>query len=113
MPEKPTPEAVAQELSRNEQERLVSLIHELVGQVRKPGLDELVRLLGSDKFDDLTEDQITNIGNYHAITISEEKFFNKAFSTSKEAASILRIARHLSRDTVLEDLQRLQESLKE
>lgn len=111
MSEKPTPETVTHQVSRNEQERLMEQFNELGIQLKEPGMHELVRLLESNSFDSLTEKQITEVGNYHAITIGEKRFFDKAFSTSKEAADILRIAQRVGREPILQELKTVQEDL--
>ena len=95
---------------------------EVVSQVRKlsmrvfvPGLEELVRLIGSDKFDGLSEARIGMIGDYHPIEIGGERFFGRAFSASKEAAAILRLAKGQDlpgRKAILAELRSLLAALK-
>jgi len=72
-----------------------------------PSLAEAIRLLESDHFAQLTEEQIRAVGQYRAIEIDSEVFFEKAFTPGKEVAASLGFARMLGRSVVLEDLQRL------
>lgn len=72
-----------------------------------PSLAEAIRLLESDQFEQLTDEQIRDIGQYRAIEIDSEVFFEKAFTPGKEVAASLGFARMLGRSVVLEDLQRL------
>jgi hypothetical protein len=72
-----------------------------------PSLAEAIRLLESDQFTQLTEEQIRAVGQYRAIEINSEVFFEKAFTPGKEVAASLGFARMLGRSVVLEDLQRL------
>ena len=72
--------------------------------LRQPSLQELVRLLTSDRFVFIFEGQIAAVGNYHAIEIEGETFFGKPFSTGKEVASVLRIAWRMGQDKVRQEL---------
>jgi len=56
-------------------------------------VDEAIRLLESDQFEKLTDQHVHCIAEYGAITIDDESFFNKAFSTGKEVAACLACAR--------------------
>jgi hypothetical protein len=76
-----------------------------------PALEEAIRLLCSEKFRELTGEQIRAVGEYRSIEIGDQVFFEKAFSPGKEAAASLGFARHLGRRPVLEDLLRLRATL--
>ncbi len=91
-----------------------SLLQELHGFARTaclPSLCEAIRLLESDKFCELTGRDIQDVANYRSIEIGDEWFFRKAFTPGKEAAASLAFAQQLGPDVVLDDLQRLRESL--
>jgi hypothetical protein len=68
-------------------------------------------LLESDKFCELTGSDIREVANYRGIEIGDECFFHKAFTPGKEAAASLAFAQQLGPELVLDDLQRLRESL--
>ena len=76
-----------------------------------PALTESIRLIESEKFDQLTDRHIREVAEYRAIELEEEWFFERAFSTGKEAAASLAFAQMLGREVVLDDLQRLHTSL--
>ena len=76
-----------------------------------PALEEAIRLLRSERFRELTSEQIRAVGEYRSIEIGDESFFDKAFSPGKEAAASLGYARCLGRRPVLEDLLRLRATL--
>lgn len=72
-----------------------------------PSLAEAIRLLESDRFPELTEEQIRSVAEYQAIELGSDCYFEKAFTPGKEAAASLGFARLLGREVVLEDLHRL------
>ena len=74
-------------------------------------VDEAIRLLESDQFEKLTDRQVRCIAEYGAITIDDESFFDKAFSTGKEVAACLACARDVGSSVVLEDLASLRATL--
>ena len=74
-------------------------------------VDEAIRLLESDQFEKLTDQHVHCIAEYGAITIDDESFFNKAFSTGKEVAACLACARDVGSSVVLEDLASLRATL--
>lgn len=74
-------------------------------------VEELIRLLQSDAFSELRCEHIRTVGEYGAIELGGERFFERAFSTGKEAASSLALAHHLGPDAVLGDLLALRASL--
>jgi hypothetical protein len=77
-----------------------------------PSLTEAIRLLRSEKFRELTGEHIHAVGEYRAIELSGETFFERAFSSGKEAAATLGYAHFLGRDAVLDDLLRLLATLR-
>jgi hypothetical protein len=74
-------------------------------------LSEAIRLLESDCFDDLTAEQIWEVGEYRPIQLGDRCFFEKAWSRGKEVAAALGLAQHLGPEAVREDLVRLLETL--
>lgn len=68
---------------------------------------QLIRLLRSDKFHELTPDHIRTVGEYRSIELDGEPFFDRAFSSGKEAAGSLGFAKLMGRSIVLDDLIRL------
>ena len=86
-------------------------LHGMERNLNRRSVDELIRLLKSDRFEHVTNEQIRTIGEYGAIEVSGESFFARAFSTGKEAASSLALARELGVRCVLGDLQALRASM--
>lgn len=75
-------------------------------------LEEAIRLLRSEKFDALTHEHVRAVAEYGSIEIGNEAFFERAFSAGKEAAASLGYALHQGRRVVLDDLLRLQSTLR-
>jgi hypothetical protein len=92
-------------------DQLRSQLHELARNLTETSLAQVIRLLESEKFSQLTCEQIRTVGEYGAIEIGGERFFDCAFSSGKEAAGSLGFARFIGRDLVLDDLARLRASL--
>ena len=92
-------------------ESMLRELHRLARSARLPSLCEAIRLLESDKFSELTEPQIHEVASYRPIELGDEWFFRGPFTPGKEAAASLAFARYLGREVVLDDLQRLRESL--
>ncbi len=88
-------------------DRMLAELHELERRLTIASIAEAIRLLKSEKFHQLTSEQIRSIGNYQPIRIEDEWFFDKAFSTGKEVAASLAYAGYVGREVVLEDLVRL------
>ena len=86
---------------RNELRSFQSLLTEAA-------LTESLRLLESPRFEDLTEQHVREVGEYRPIEIGGERFFERAWSRSKEAAATLGFALLLGADAVIEGLRQLQ-----
>ena len=80
------------------------LLHSRMKDLRQPALQELIRLISSERFVFLSEEQIHEVGDYHPIKVEGEVFFNKPLSTGKEVATVLRIAWRLGRHAVRREL---------
>jgi hypothetical protein len=82
-------------------------------QLRLTGaaVEELIRLVRSSHFRDLTPQQIRSVGEYESIEIDGERYFERAFSPGKETSSSLALAQMIGRDEALEDLVDLRASL--
>ena len=77
----------------------------------EPALTEALRLLESPRFESLTERHVREVAEYRAIELAGERFFERAWSRSKEAAAALGFARLLGSDVVREDLLALAATL--
>ena len=86
---------------RNELRSFQSLLTEAA-------LAESLRLLESPHFEDLTEQHVREVGEYRPIEIGGERFFERAWSRSKEAAATLGFALLLGADTVRDGLRQLE-----
>ncbi len=90
---------------------MLAELHGIERSLNRRSVDELIRLLESDQFEQITRDQIRTVGEYRAIEVAGEPFFHRAFSTGKEVASSLAIARELGARRVLHDLLALRASM--
>jgi len=74
-------------------------------------LAETLRLLESPLAEKLTEQHVREVGEYRPIELSGERFFERAWSRSKEVAATLGFALLLGSDAVREDLLQLAATL--
>ena len=86
-------------------------LHGVERQLNPRSVDELIRVLRSEHFDALTSSHIRTVGEYGAIDLAGERFFARAFSTGKEVAFSLALARELGASPVLRDLLTLRASM--
>ena len=86
-------------------------LRQLQRDLTEAALAEALRLLESPRFEQLTEQQVREVAEYRAIEIAGERFFQPAFSRSKEAGAMLGFARLLGADNVRDDLTRLRGSI--
>ena len=86
-------------------------LHGLERSLNPRSVDELIRVLRFEGFETLTNEQIRAVGEYGAIELEGESFFARAFSTGKEVASSLVLARELGVRRVLSDLVALRASM--
>ncbi len=90
--------------------RLVGLLHELEKRLSLAAVEELIRLISSPDFFALTPRQVRSVGDYDCIEIEGARYFERAFSPGKEAASALVLAQLIGPSPVLDDLRRLHAS---
>ena len=100
-------ELVTDELSQQLRDELRSFQSLLT----EPSLAEALRLLESPSVEELTEQHVREVAEYRPIELAGERFFERAWSRSKEVAAMLGFALLLGTDTVREDLLRLAGSL--
>jgi hypothetical protein len=87
--------------------RLRAELWQLERGLSEASLAEALRLLGSPMFAEVTEQHVREVSEYRPIEIAGERFFERAFSRSKEAGATLGFARLLGADNVRADLERL------
>jgi hypothetical protein len=92
--------------------RLRAELREFERSLSERALAEALRLLDSPHFDQLTPEQIRDVSEYRPIEIAGERFFERAWSRSKEAGAMLGFARLLGADAVRADLRRLRAALR-
>ena len=80
-------------------------------QLTEPSLAEALRLLESPLIEELTEQHVREVAEYRPIELAGERFFERAWSRSKEVAAMLGFALLLGTDSVREDLLLLAASL--
>ena len=90
---------------------MLAELHKFERKLTVASLSEAIRLLESDRFEDLTAAQIREVGEYRSIQLGEERFFEKAWSRGKEVAAALGFAQHLGPEAVRKDLLSLRASL--
>jgi len=79
--------------------------------LNEASLAESLRLLESPRFAELTERHVREVAEYRLIEVGGERFFERAWTRSKEAGATLGLARLLGADLVSRDLRRLRASL--
>lgn len=87
--------------------QLMQDLRELERNLSAPSLAESLRLLESPRFAALTEAQVRAVGEYRPIEVAGERYFETAWSRSKEASAMLGFARMLGAGAVRDDLRRL------
>ena len=93
-------------------QRLRDELWQLEPSLTEPSLAEALRLLGSPQFTALTDAHVREVSEYRPIEIGGERFFERAWSRSKEAAATLGFAKLLGADRVRRDLQRLRAAVR-
>jgi hypothetical protein len=88
-------------------------LRELERGLTEASLAEALRLLESPRFEQVTDGHVREVSEYRAIEIAGERFFERAFSRSKEAGAMLAFARLLGVESVRRDLERLRVSVRE
>jgi len=97
--------------AQSEEVENMTELHCVEKSLNRRSVDELIRLLGSDRFEQVTNEHIRTVGEYGAIEVAGESFFARAFSTGKEVASSMALARELGARRVLSDLEALRASM--
>jgi hypothetical protein len=92
--------------------RLRAELWQLERGLSEASLAEALRLLGSPRFAEVTEQHVREVSEYRPIEIAGERFFERAFSRSKEAGATLGFARLLGANNVRADLERLRASIR-
>jgi hypothetical protein len=77
----------------------------------EPSLAEALRLLESPLVEELTERHVREVAEYRPIELKGERFFERAWSRSKEVAATLGFALLLGPETVRQDLLQLAASV--
>jgi hypothetical protein len=92
-------------------QRLREELRTFQSRLNEPGLAEALRLLGSPSVEQLTERHVREVAEYRPIELAGERFFERAWTRSKEAAATLGFALLLGTDTVRQDLLQLATSV--
>ncbi len=103
--------AIVKGAKTTEKSGLVSLLHELEQRLPLVAVEELIRLVASPHFHAVTDREVRSISEYDCIEIEGERYFERAFSPGKEAASSLALARWIGPERVLADLRQLHAGL--
>ena len=90
---------------------MLAELHKFERTLTVASLSEAIRLLESDRFEELSAAQIREVGEYRPIQLGEERFFEKAWSRGKEVAAALGFAQYLGPEAVRRDLLGLRASL--
>lgn len=94
-------------------QQLRAELRRLERDLTEPSLAEALRLLGSPHFAALTERHVREVSEYRPIEIAGERFFERAWTRSKEAGATLGFALLLGTETVRADLQRLRAAVRD
>ena len=95
----------------SKRDAMLAELHRFERALTVASLSEAIRLLESERFQELTAAQIREVGEYRPIQLGEERFFEKAWSRGKEVAAALGFAQHLGPEAVRRDLVGLRASL--
>jgi hypothetical protein len=79
--------------------------------LNEPALSEALRLLGSPRVRELTERHVREVAEYRPIELAGERFFERAWTRSKEAGAMLGFALLLGADAVRQELLTLAATL--
>jgi len=93
-------------------QRLREELRNFQSRLTEASVAEALRLLESPRFEELTEQHVREVAEYRPIELAGERFFERAWSRSKEAGATLGFALLLGADTVREDLRGLAASLR-
>jgi hypothetical protein len=99
-------------LDEDLKERLRAELRQLERDFTEPSLTEALRVLESPHFEELTEQHVREVSEYRPIEIAGERFFERAWSRSKEAGAALGFARLLGQENVRADLERLTQAVR-
>ena len=77
----------------------------------EPSLSEALRLLGSPRVRELTQRHVREVAEYRPIELAGERFFERAWTRSKEAGAMLGFALLLGAATVRQELLALAATL--
>ena len=94
-------------LDEDLRERLREELRLVERELTEASLAEALRVLESPRFEELTERHVREVSEYRPIELAGERFFERAWSRSKEAGAALGFARLLGADSVRADLARL------
>ena len=94
-----------------DKERLLAELHTWERKLVLHSLNEAIRLIESEKIEQLTGQHLHCIAEYDAITIDGECFFDKAFTSGKEVAACLAFAKEIGWQEALDDMLRLRLTL--
>jgi len=98
-------------LTHDLKERLRDELRSFQKELTEASLSEALRLLESPLAGELTERHVREVAEYRPIELAGERFFERAWSRSKEVAAALGFALLLGTDVVREDLLALAASL--
>jgi hypothetical protein len=92
-------------------QRLRDELRSFQGLLSEAALAEALRLLESPRAEQLTERHVREVGEYRPIELAGERFFERAWTRSKEVAATLGFALLLGTDAVRDDLLALAASV--
>ena len=99
-------------MDRDLERRLREDLRELQLSLTEPSLAEALRLLESPRFGQVTDGHVREVSEYRPIEIAGERFFERAFSRSKEAGAMLAFARLLGVESIRSELERLRAAVR-
>ena len=100
-------------LDEDLRERLREELRLVERELTEASLAEALRVLESPRFEELTERHVREVSEYRPIELAGERFFERAWSRSKEAGAALGFARLLGADSVRADLARLNAAVRD
>jgi len=86
-------------------------LHGFQSLLTEAALAEALRLLESPLIEELTHEHVREVAEYRPIELAGERFFERAWTRSKEVSAMLGFAQLLGTDVVRQDLLRLAASV--
>ena len=94
-------------MNPHENPQLLEELRRFQRELCEPAIAETIRLIESPQFPHLEARHVREVSEYRPSEIAGERFYERAWTRSKEVGAMLGLALLLGRDLVLSDLSNL------